>query len=84
MTNNPDLVPGQRIRLRSLINERVRFKLHELTDVKEGVIRAIDNHGYWIEGGSLAEYLRSTSPGADAHSEVQFIESKRIHWTQKA
>jgi hypothetical protein len=84
MTNNPDLVPGQRIRLSTHINERVRFKLHELTDMKEGVIRAIDQQGYWIEGGSLAEYLQSTSPGADAHSEVQFIEFKRIHWMQKA
>ena len=52
--------------------------------IREGVMRAIDQHGYWIEGGSLAEYLRSTSPGADAHSEVQFIEFKRIHWMQKA
>ena len=64
-------------------NQLVRFKLHEVADVKEGIIRAIDQHGYWIEGGSYAEYLRSTSPGVDAHSEVQFIESKRIHWTQK-
>ena len=84
MTNIPDLVPGQRIKLSTHINELVRFKLHELADIKEGVIRAIDQHGYWIEGGSLAEYLRSTSPGADAHSEVQFIEFKRIHWMQKA
>ena len=84
MANNPDLVPGQRIRLSTHINERVRFKLHELTDTKEGVIRAIDQQGCWIEGGSLAEYLQSTSPGADAHAEVQFIEFKRIHWMQKA
>jgi hypothetical protein len=52
--------------------------------MKEGVIRAIDQQGYWIEGGSLAEYLQNASPGADAHSEVQFIEFKRVHRMQKA
>ena len=83
MPNNPDFIPGQRIRLSTHLNERVRFKLHELIDVKEGVIRAIDQQGYWIEGGSLAEYLQSTSPATDANSEVQFIERKRIHWMQK-
>jgi hypothetical protein len=84
MTNNPEVLPGQRIRLSTHINELVRFKLHELADMKEGAIRAIDQHGYWIEGGSLGEYLRSTSPGADAHAAVQFIEFKRVHWMQKA
>ena len=42
MTNNPEVLPGQRIRLSTHINELVRFKLHELADMKEGVIRAID------------------------------------------
>ena len=37
MAKNPDLVPGQRIKLSTHINEIVRFKLHELDDVKEGV-----------------------------------------------
>jgi len=55
MLDNPDLVPGQRIKLSTHINELVRFKLHELADMKESVIRATDQHGYWIEGGSLAE-----------------------------
>jgi len=84
MADNSDFVPGQRIRLRTLINERVRFKVHELTDTKEGVIRAIDQQGYWIEGGSLAEYLQGTSPGTDGLSEIQFIGFKRIHWIQNA
>jgi hypothetical protein len=84
MTNTPELVPGQRIKLSSHLNELVRFKLHELPDMKEGVIRAIDQQGYWIEGGSLGEYLRSTSPGTDAHGAVQFVEFKRIHWLQRA
>jgi hypothetical protein len=39
---------------------------------------------YWIEGGSLAEYLRKTSPGNDAVANVQFIKHKRIHRIQKA
>jgi hypothetical protein len=84
MTDPLDLVPGQRIKLSTHINELVRFKLHELADIKEGIIRAIDQHGYWIEGGSLAEYLRSTSPGSDTDSDIQFIEFKRIHWMQRA
>ena len=84
MTDSPDLFPGQRIKLSTHLNELVRFKLHELADMKEGVIRVIDQQGYWIEGGSLAEYLRNTSPGADAHSDVQFIEFRRIHWMQRA
>lgn len=73
----------EKIKLDPLVNQLVRFKLHELTETKEGVIRAFDQHGYWIEGGSLAEYLQRTSPGADVASRVQFIEYKRIHWIQK-
>jgi hypothetical protein len=84
MTNDSHLVTGERIKLSTHINELVRFKLHEIADMKEGVIRAIDQDGYWIEGGSLSEYLRSTSPGSDTDSDVQFIEFKRIHWMQRA
>ena len=51
--------------------------------MKEGTIRAFDGQGYWIEGGSLAQYLKDTSPGADPTSDVQFIEHKRINWYQK-
>jgi len=74
----------ERIKLDPLINKLVRFKLHELTEMKEGIIRAFDEHGYWIEGGSLAQYLRSVSPCDDVASEIQFLEYKRIHWFQKA
>jgi len=42
MTNDSHLVPGERIKLSTHINELVRFKLHEIADMKEGVIRAID------------------------------------------
>lgn len=79
----PVVVTGERIKLSTHVNELVRFKLHELTEIKEGVIRAIDRHGYWIEGGSLAEYLRNTTPGTDTRSAVQFVEFKRIHWMQR-
>jgi hypothetical protein len=81
--NTPSAATGERIRLSTRINELVRFKLHELTEMKEGIIRVIDKSGYWIEGGSLAEYLKSTSPGGDPASKVQFIEYKRIHWMQR-
>lgn len=74
---------NERIRLDPLVNRLVRFKLHELSEMKEGIIRAFDRQGYWIEGGSLAQYLRDKSPGADATSDIQFIEHKRIHWLGK-
>ena len=74
---------NERIRLEPLVNKLVRFKLHELSEMKEGIIRAFDGQGYWIEGGSLAQYLKETSPGTDPVSDVQFIEHKRIHWFQK-
>ena len=73
----------ERIKLDPLVNKLVRFKLHELAETKEGIIRAFDAHGYWIEGGSLAEYLRKVSPSTDVSSRVQFLEHKRIHWIQK-
>jgi hypothetical protein len=74
---------NERIKLDPLVNQLVRFKLHELPETKEGIIRAFDEHGYWIEGGSLAEYLRRISPSDDATSKVQFVEHKRIHWIQR-
>lgn len=74
---------NERIRLDPLVNKLVRFKLHELAETKEGVIRAFDEHGYWIEGGTLAEYLRNTTPGADLASKVQFLQFKRIQWFQQ-
>jgi hypothetical protein len=74
---------NERNKLDPLVNQLVRFKLHELVEAKEGIIRAFDEHGYWIEGGSLAQYLQLTSPGADVASDVQFIEYKRINWIQK-
>jgi hypothetical protein len=74
----------ERIKLGPLVNKLVRFKLYELEDMKEGIIRAYDEAGYWIEGGSLAEHLKNTSPCSDMTSDIQYIEFKRIHWLQKA
>jgi hypothetical protein len=75
---------NERIKLDPLLNRLVWFKLHEVAETKDAVIRAFDEQGYWIEGGSLAQYLKSTSPGNDIASEFQFIEYKRIQWIQKA
>lgn len=75
---------NERIKLDPLVNKLVRFKLHELAETKEAIIRSFDEHGYWIEGGSLAEYLQRASPGGDVASAVQFVEYKRIHSIQKA
>jgi hypothetical protein len=74
---------NERIKLDPLVNKLVRFKLHELAETKEGVIRAFDESGYWIDGGSLAQYLKRTSPCSDAASDIQFLEYNRIHWIQK-
>ena len=49
MTNNFNFVPGQRIKLSTHINELVRFKLHEVADMKEGVIRAIDQYAIGLK-----------------------------------
>lgn len=76
-------IANEKIKLDPLVNQLVRFKLHELAETKEGIIRAFDEHGYWIEGGSLADYLQTTSPGAVVASTVRFVEHKRIQWIQK-
>lgn len=64
---------NQRVKLDPLVNQLVRFKLHEIAGLKEGTIRSFDEYGYWIESGSLAEYLRKTSPGGDAASEISLL-----------
>ena len=69
---------NERIKLDPLVNQLARVRLHELAKTMEGVNRAVDEHGYWIEGGSLARYLQRTSPSGDAASEVQLIEYKQI------
>jgi hypothetical protein len=79
-----DILTFDQIRLDPLVNRLVRFKLHEVDEIKESVIRAFDDQGYWIEGGSLAQYLKSTSPASDIGPDYQFIEFKRIQWIQKA
>ena len=73
---------NERIKLDPLVSKLVRFKLHELAETKEAIIRCFDEHGYRIEGGSLAEYLQRASPRGDVASAVQFVEYKRIHWIQ--
>jgi len=84
MMIDSNFVPDEIIKLSAhLINEVVRFKLYEIAEVKEGVIRAVDQDGFWIQGGSLCEYLRRASPGAIVHSAVQFVELKRIQWMDR-
>jgi len=79
-----NFVPDELIKLSAhLINEVVRFKLHEIAEMKEGVIRAVDQDGFWIQGGSLCEYLKRASPGAIVNSSVQFVEVKRIQWMDR-
>jgi len=84
MTINSNFVPSEMNKLGThIINELVLFKLHEIADMMDGVIRAVDQDGFWVEGGSLGEYLRSASPGTVVHSKVQFVELRRIRWMHR-
>jgi hypothetical protein len=48
-----------RVKLDPLINELVRFKLHESPEMYDATILSFDETGYWVRGGSLCEYLKS-------------------------
>ncbi len=52
------------MKLDPLVNQFVRFKLHESTKTYEATILAIDSSGYWVQGGSLCEYLCGSAENA--------------------
>jgi hypothetical protein len=72
-----------RVKLNPLINELVRFKLHESPDMYEATILGFDEAGYWLRGGSLCEYLRLCGMEGDASSNTRYLEFRRIHWRQR-
>jgi hypothetical protein len=45
------------IKLNPLVNQRVIFKLRTETSTMDATILGYDDAGYWIKGGTLAEYL---------------------------
>jgi len=60
-----------RVKLDPLVNELVRFKLHESPNMYEATILAFDRTGYWVRGESLCEYLKSLGAEDVASSDTR-------------
>jgi hypothetical protein len=58
-----------------LINRRVIFKVrgHDAT------ILRYDENGYWLKGGTLAEFL-SDSGVSEPSNDVRYLEFAKIEW----
>jgi hypothetical protein len=71
----------ERINLDPLINRRVIFKLRGHEQTLEATILGFDETGYWIQGGTLCDFLlrRESQP-----TDVRFLEFIRIEWFQAA
>jgi hypothetical protein len=67
------------VKLDPLINHLVTFKLKDCPETLYGTIRAFDEHGYWIEGGTIAGQLQL---GDDKDGAVRYLEFNRIEWLQ--
>ena len=48
----------------------------------DAVILGYDNEGYWIKGGTLAEYLKR-DVASDQESDVRYLEIRKIQWLHK-
>lgn len=70
------------IKLDPLVNQRVIFKLRGVKSTMDAVILGYDDAGYWIKGGTLAEYLK-TSDVSDSQTDVRYLEIRQIEWRQK-
>jgi hypothetical protein len=65
------------MKLDPLVNQLVRFKLHESPESFEATILAFDETGYWVRGEShCAQSLQ-------AEDTPYFLEFKRIRSIQK-
>ncbi len=71
------------MKLDPLVNQLVRFKLHESPDTFEATILAFDETGYWVRGGSLCEYLGQSAELRTPDDTAHFLEFKRIRLIQK-
>jgi hypothetical protein len=67
------------MQLDPLINRVVIFKLRDCAETLYGTIRAFDEHGYWVENGTIFVHL---PVGNDANSRVRYLEFRRIEWFQ--
>jgi hypothetical protein len=61
-----------------LTNRRVIFKLHGMDPLDATVLKQ-DETGYWIRGGTLAEYLRRSGCSV-LENDVRYVEFSRIEW----
>jgi len=70
------------IKLDPLVNQRVIFKLHGEESTMDAMILGYDDAGYWIKGGTLAEYLKKADV-SDSLSDVRYLEIPKIQWLQR-
>jgi hypothetical protein len=70
------------MQLDPLLNQRVVFKIHGHDTIMDATILRFDANGYWIRGGTLAEFL-SQSPVSEPSNDVRYIETNRIQWLQR-
>jgi len=65
------------MKLDPLVDRLVTFKLKDRAETLDGTIRAFDEHGYWVEGGTIAAHLPL---GDDKDSAVRYLEFNKIQW----
>jgi hypothetical protein len=70
---------SERIQLDPLINRRVIFKLHGQESAMDATILSYDANGYWIQGGTLADYLTNASL-SNLESDIRYLEISKIEW----
>lgn len=70
------------MQLDPLLNQRVVFKIRGHDAIMDATILRFDANGYWIRGGTLAEFL-SQSPVSEPSNDVRYIETNRIEWLQR-
>lgn len=66
------------MKLDPLINRRVIFKLHGCDKTMDATILRYDESGYWIKGGTLAEFLGDGV--SEPSNDVRYLEFGKIQW----
>jgi hypothetical protein len=64
-----------------LINRRVIFKLRGHDTTMDATILRYDENGYWIRGGTLANYL-TENPVSEPSNDVRYLEFVKIEWSK--
>jgi len=67
------------MKLDPLINRRVIFKLCGHNTTMDTTILGYDANGYWIRGGTIAEFL-SESTVSEPSNDVRYLEFAKIEW----